>query len=60
MPNDENGMGSGEGCPLPSRLGDLGEGRKKSKTGFGAFRAIKARVLTRKFSIFDIFAICGG
>jgi len=47
---------------------EMGRGRRKlpsgseaeprAKTGFGAFCALKTHVLTIKFSIFDIFAIC--
>jgi len=65
---EENGEGGG-GVPFFSRLLGLGECRKllqmgpggaPVETGFRAFWALKNHVLTRKFSIFDIFSICGG
>ena len=31
-----NGVGYGEGCPLSSRLGGLGEHRELPQPGFGA------------------------
>ena len=34
-PKALSGLGSGEGCPLPSRLGDLGERRKLPQRGPG-------------------------